>query len=562
MDSLINGNRRIRGTRSGIFILPLLLFLLFIGYPCSTFAGGCEIFEDSLSFDKDPQKRLFSPSTEIVFEFVYRDWTYSGKPNYYCVFELRKVNSSGVTSPPRYFVMPIHADYGPGSARFHLPEPESQYTISYHMVPFFSFNPLSNIHGGFITSQAEKNAIEKFYKENYAGTQELVKIQSTSGPATQTRIMTIYFVPSLKEKVDAAVAAGKPPTFEWLKGDDSASGVRDEEFSYRLSPHEDWSEYSTAKKTTYYLLTPGQYTFQVRGRYIIDGQRKETKVASLPFQVAQIISELPPADIHAGRDIISPQVLERYRYQKSRALLIRVSEYNDNTWASFPYVKQDLALMIGILQKHGFEIEVLDQDTSKERIEDALNKLLGEATRDDRVIVYISGHGTSEGLKNFIVPTDGNANMKASTCISYERLKQWTSDLMIKKKVKHILVIWDACKAGLGAYSKSDKQTPLADYLKYPSARLMTAGFMDQNAYVDPKTGASIFTQVLCEGLDGKAGPETDNVITLDDLYGYVARKVSAYVSDALQQKQVPQIINIGGVTGGMLFFIKRRNGD
>ncbi|HIH36372.1 MAG TPA: hypothetical protein HA232_00475 [Methanocellales archaeon] len=418
---------------------------------------------------------------------------------------------------------------------------------------------MNSIHGGFITSQAEKREIEQFYRNNYGGTQELVRIQSTSGPIPQTNIMTIYFAGGMKEKVDAAVAAGKPPTFEWLKGSDSSPDVRNEEYSYHLRPHEDWSEYSTVKKTTYYLLTPGQYTFEVRARYTINGQHKETAVASKPFEVSRIISELPPADTHVRRDSISLQELERYRYQKSRALLIGVSEYNDNTWIPFPYVKQDLALMTGILQKHGFEIEVIDEDTSKKRIQDALNKLLGESTQNDRVIVYISGHGTSDGLKNFIVPTDGNANIKADSCVSYEWLKQWTNDLMKVKKVKHILVIWDACKAGLGAYSKSDTQTPLEDYLKYPSARLMTAGFMDQNAYVDPKTGASIFTQVLCEGLDGKAGPETDNVITLDDLYGYVARKVSTYVSDALQQKQIPQVINIIGGTGGMLFFIDRQ---
>lgn len=564
MESLINDTRRIRGTWSKILFWGFLLFLFFLGYPSATFAGGCEISEGSLSFDRDPQKRLFSPNTEIVFEFQYRVWAYSGKPYDYCVFELRKFSSVGEASQPQYFVMPIHGLYGRGTTRFHLPEPNSKYILSYHEVPFFSFEALkSNIHGGFIVSSGEKRAIEQFYKNNYAGTKHLTIIQSTSDALgdTQTKIMTIYFKQGLKARIDEAVAARQPPTFEWYKGEDSAKGVYGEEYSYRLRPHEDWKEYSTTKKCTYYFLTPGQYAFEVRARYTIDGQRKETAVASLPFEVAKVISVTPPVESLPKGDAISPQVLERYRYQKSTALLIGVSEFNDPTYKALPYVKNDLHLMSNVLQKHGFTIELLDKDTSKKGIEEKLNKVLNDATKDDRVIVYISAHGTSQGLLNFIVPTDANSKMKGSTCISYEWLKKWTDDLMIKKGVKHLLIILDACQAGLGLYSKSDTYTPLEVLLKYPSAHMMTAGLMEQNAQVDTQTGVSVFTQILYEGLEGKAELTDDNIITLSELLVYVQRNVSKYVKEKWNVEQVPSMGIIRG-PGEMLFFVKRSSGD
>lgn len=558
MEPLINNKWRMRGSWSGIFIFWLLLFLFFIGYPSATFAGGIEISEDSLSFDKDPQKRLFNPNTEIVFEFDYRDWTYSGKTYAYCVFELRQIKSKGVTftaAPPEYFDMQILGSYGHGTARFHLPEPSSEYSISYHVVPFFGFGPLqSNIHGGFIMSPAEKRAIEQFYKKNYSGTVDLRKIESTSGEGGVTKIMTIYFKQGLKKNIDEAVAARRPPTFEWYKGEDSALGVHNEEYSYRLRPQEDWKEYSTAQKCTYYFLTPGQYTFEVRARYTIDGQRKETAVASLPFEVAKVISVPPPVEFLPKGDAISPQVLERYRHQKSTALLIGVSEYNDNTWKSLPCVKNDLNLMSSVLQKHGFTIELLDKDTTKKGMEEKLNKVLNDATKDDRVIVYISGHGTSLGLLNFIVPTDGNSMKKEDTCISYEWLKKWTDDLMTKKGVKHLLIILDACQAGLGLYSKSDTYTPLEVLLKYPSAHMMTAGLMDQNAQVDTQTGVSVFTQILYNGLQGKAELTKDNIITLSELLVYVQSNVSKYVKEKWNVEQVPSMGIIQG-SGEMLFF-------
>jgi hypothetical protein len=523
MESLISETRLGRGARCALLFLGLML-LLFM-YPSPSFAGGCVIFKDSLSFDKDPQKRLFSPNTEIVFDFKYEVWAYSGKPYDYCVFEVKRAMGNGTTSPIQYYVMPIINLHGPGSARFNLPEPSSEYILSYHVVPFFTFQPLQTIsEGNLVVSPEDRQAIIDFYKQNYEGTEQLTRIKSSSGSssAPQPKIMTIYFTPGLKSKIDKAVTARQPPTFQWYKGEESAPGVQNEEYSYHLRPHEDWSEYSTTKKCTYYFLTPGQYTFEVRGRYTIDGQRKETAIAAMPFEVAKVISVTPPVESLPKGENISPQVLERYRYQKSTALLIGVSEYNDLAYRPLPYVKKDLQLMADVLKKHGFAIESLDKDTTKTRIEEKLNKILKDSTKDDRVIVHISGHGTSEGLLNFIVPTDANSKMRQSTCVSYEWLKKWTDDLMTKKGVKHLLIILDACQAGLGLYSKSDTYTPLEVLLKYPSAHMMTAGLMEQNAQVDTQPGLSVFTQILYEGLEGKAELTNDNIVTLSELLVYV----------------------------------------
>jgi glycosylphosphatidylinositol transamidase (GPIT) subunit GPI8 len=150
--------------------------------------------------------------------------------------------------------------------------------------------------------------------------------------------------------------------------------------------------------------------------------------------------------------------------------------------------------------------------------------------------------------------------MKGDSCISYEWLRKWIDDLMIKKGVRHLLVILDACQAGLGLYSKSDTYAPLEVLLKYPSAHMMTAGLMEQNAQVDTQTGVSVFTQILYEGLEGKADLTDDNIITLSELLVYVQKNVSKYVKEKWNVEQVPSMGIIRG-PGEMLFFVKRSSG-
>jgi uncharacterized caspase-like protein len=92
---------------------------------------------------------------------------------------------------------------------------------------------------------------------------------------------------------------------------------------------------------------------------------------------------------------------------------------------------------------------------------------------------------------------------------------------------------------------------------KYPSAHMMTAGLMDQEAFIDEATGMSIFTQYLVEGFTGKADYTKDEVISLTELLIYVQDKVSTKVETKYHKAQTPVMGKIKGA-GEMIFLLNK----
>jgi hypothetical protein len=164
-----------------LFYLALGIILVLLGYSSMALAGGIEIDPRRIAFDQDPEKREFPPNRVINFTFHYRAWAYAGKPNQYIVFELRNRERS---SPVRFFITYIDREEGFITARFSLPDPDTTYNLTYHVVTFFSHKPMiGSMFGGFVTLK-EEEAIKKFYKTNYSGTQEIAEVRSLSGEFT------------------------------------------------------------------------------------------------------------------------------------------------------------------------------------------------------------------------------------------------------------------------------------------------------------------------------------------------------------------------------------------
>jgi glycosylphosphatidylinositol transamidase (GPIT) subunit GPI8 len=307
-------------------------------------------------------------------------------------------------------------------------------------------------------------------------------------------------------------------------GDDSSKLASDISFKYRLDPLEDWSDYSPTTKATYYFLTRGNYTFKVKARYKVKGEEKETSEATYPIRVTEVIPRPPPLDLLP----IPPAQLEHFRqqhhYVNSRALLIGVSEYQD--YQALPWVKNDVNLLDSVLQKHSFLTQKLDSVTNRTNVRAAVKEFIDASHEGERTILYFSGHGGARGLINFLAPSDCNPQT-GENCIDYEELQGWINRLTEERRVKHLLVILDACQAGLGLYSKSSTTRSLEELARYRGAHLMTAGLLGQNAQIDIGEKTSVFTKMLVKGLEGQADLIKDKVLTLSELLAFVQGGVS-----------------------------------
>jgi len=539
--------------------IPLTLILYIAASANIAHAGGIHIDERSLSFDNERGKDIFEANKVITMNFLYEWFAYAGKPNAYVVFEVYKGETKGDTShrtPLNYFITRMDREQGIGQAKFHLPEADNTYTVTYHLVPFFSNKQLPVAEYGGYVPQELFHEIQQYYKSNPPITERLAVLKtSNSGPISSSAAVAIYWRNRLQQ-IDEAVNARRPPTFEWFIGSESSPLAEEIKFAYRLDPLEDWSEYSSSTKATYYLLTPGNYTFQVKAKYTVRGIEKESAIATYPIKVKEVIAAPPPKAALVQSKSLPSEFFQESHYSNSKALLIGITKYDDRAFPPLPFVVKDIKLLETVLLEYKFSIEKLVGENTRDGIKKKMNDFIASSQKGDRAILYFSGHGTSYGAMNYLAPSDCDTKRKVDTCLSYDDLKSWIDRLMTEKEVRHLLVVLDACQAGLGLYSKSSNVTPIEQLAKYPGAHMMTAGLMDQEAQIDIQEGVSVFTQKLVNGLQGAADLIPDKVITLSELLVYVQDQVSTQVMERYGKEQIPVMGKVKGA-GEMLFLLK-----
>lgn len=559
-------------------LIQFLVALLILASPLAP-GGGMLINKETLLLNGVPDNRVFAPASVVSLSARGEDYSYSGKPYKYAVFALYRVSpENGKKLVGKFLGQIITKPMFKVETRFALPQGETEYELVYHTTPFFSFDPMVDaMYGGFL-KDGEAQAVEAFYRDpsNDPHTEPLAKLNAGAAPARPEVFLYLQGFQRIQEEIRQR----KPPTFRWYLGDESSPQARDVRFAYRLSPLEaEWSIPSRSREVTYQYLPPGNYTFEVRALYRMNGKEASSEVAQYSFTVTRHIYSIAKGDTQKiAATAITPELRERLRTQKSRALLIGVSQYTEGSgFSQLPFVRADLIGLASALAQKGFEITVLTPDKAvesalkliadpsrvtvqlaeptKAMVDHALSELRKASFPGDRVILYFSGHGTAEGGLGYIAPQDCRRDNRRETCISLETVKDWMDKMMTVREVQHLLVVLDSCQSGLGVLSKGSSDVDVATLSRYSSAHMMTAGLVDQEAFADADQKMSIFTSFLIKGLS-EADYTKDNAITLSELTLYVQDSVSRYVFEKYQKEQTPVMGKVKGA-GEMVFVVE-----
>jgi hypothetical protein len=153
----------------------------------------------------------------------------------------------------------------------------------------------------------------------------------------------------------------------------------------------------------------------------------------------------------------------------------------------------------------------------------ALTKYLPRKGRQERTIVYFSGHAVAHQGRTYLIATGYNGNIPGPGCVDFAILL----DLVNRSRVDDVVVILDCCHAGA---SFDDERVQL--YGEY-SVSLLRDGVVvlagaerDENAFeID---GRSLFTELLVEGLEGGAADIFGHV-TASSLYAYVDERLGEF---------------------------------
>jgi peptidoglycan/xylan/chitin deacetylase (PgdA/CDA1 family)/uncharacterized caspase-like protein len=248
-------------------------------------------------------------------------------------------------------------------------------------------------------------------------------------------------------------------------------------------------------------------------------------------------------------------------YRETWAVIIGINDYAK--WPKLSYAVNDATAMQELLvEKYGFKREnitlLLDRDATRERIMSVVGDTLSDAgkiKRDDRVLVFFAGHGTTRALPSgksigYIIPVDADATSFQGQSISMTAFQ----DINEAIPAKHVFYIMDACYSGLalvrgGAPASSDPRKYLQEITRRQTREMITAGGADQQVADNGPGGHSIFTWTVLQGLQGKADMNADGYITAAELFTYAAPIISSLSA------QTPAFGNLVGSEGGEFVF-------
>jgi uncharacterized caspase-like protein len=183
-----------------------------------------------------------------------------------------------------------------------------------------------------------------------------------------------------------------------------------------------------------------------------------------------------------------------------------------------------------------------------------------KASEKDTVIVYYAGHGAPEadasasdddGLEKYIVPYDADPRDLYTTGLPMREIET----IFQRLSPERIIFISDSCYSGATAgrtFATASRRAVvsenfLARLSKGKGRVVLTASKASEVSEEREDLGHGVFTYYLLEGLRGKADADKDGIVTVDEVYGYVSKKVP----EATGQNQHP--VKKGEVEGQLV---------
>ena len=155
---------------------------------------------------------------------------------------------------------------------------------------------------------------------------------------------------------------------------------------------------------------------------------------------------------------------------------------------------------------------LLNRQATKKGILGAMSSLYKNASRNDIIVLFFSGHGTTEGF----VAYDG--------VLGYDDIKQAFSS----SKSKHKMIFADACYSGRLRDSNSKSYSLNSDF----DVLLFLSSKHNEVSIETPEMKNGFFTSCLVRSLKGGADFNKDRVITAKELYKGVSDGVIKLSND------------------------------
>jgi len=231
------------------------------------------------------------------------------------------------------------------------------------------------------------------------------------------------------------------------------------------------------------------------------------------------------------------------------AVIIGVGGYENSGVPRLRYSVADADAIYQTLVSAGFKKEnilLLTDKTERKptlrNIKWALGTFLARsAHKDDLVMIYFAGHGASEvdqrgierdGLSKYLVPVDADPDDLYSTALPMDEMQ----NVLARIEAERVTVFLDACYSGAAGgrtFASTKTRTVNVDDIfldrltRSKGRAIVTASRPSELSIELAELGHGIFTYYLVRGLQGYADTNRDGIVSLQELYEYLAQEVS-----------------------------------
>ena len=170
---------------------------------------------------------------------------------------------------------------------------------------------------------------------------------------------------------------------------------------------------------------------------------------------------------------------------------------------------------------------LIDEEATRDNILGNMDEIFSMAGPNDLVIFYFSGHG----LNGSFLPIDFDGfNNK----IAHEEI----AAAFNKSKAKFKLCLADACHSGsLIAMRSGETEPVLSQYYQtlaksVSGTALLMSSKADETSLESSGLRQGVFSHFLIRGLKGEADENKDKVVSVEELFDFIARNVRDYTGN------------------------------
>ena len=289
-----------------------------------------------------------------------------------------------------------------------------------------------------------------------------------------------------------------------------------------------------------------------------------------------IINERIP--LEKGENQIRIRAVDSDGLWAEKTLTIQRSKIRRNVWAviiginDYPNVRKlkfavnDAKVFYDHLVSHNYipaenVTLLLDWEATLTKLRSTLGThLKRKAGKDDMVIIYFAGHGSTEkdvmspdgdGLEKYLLPYDADPKDLYASALPMREI----SHIFNRVQSERLVFLADSCYSGASggrtigiAGTRSNISENFLDRVASGKGRvIITASGSNEVSAENEVLQHGVFTYYLIEGLQGKADIDKDGLITVDEVYRYVSEQVPR----ATGQEQHP--VKKGTVEGRLI---------